>query len=108
MEVCFKIGIDLSKPHRVNPNFPHLESQGCSTQLTRYMFARPIDLTYGWTNFHMPIVIQYGDHVTNDFPCTIQLQWKWYHAVIDFLVIESLQNFAHAMTAVLSWHVQKL
>ena len=41
------------------------------------------------------------------FFITIQIQRKFPLALIQILIKWSPQNFAHAMTAVLSWHVQK-
>ena len=37
----------------------------------------------------------------------IQIWWKSHFVFTKILMGWSLQNFAHAMTAVLSWHVQK-
>ena len=34
------------------------------------------------------------------------IPWKIWYSVIKLLAIRSLQSFAHATTAVLSWHVQ--
>ena len=40
------------------------------------------------------------------FSITIQIRWKIHFAVNPLLVIMMQQTFAHAMTAVLTWHVQ--
>ena len=45
-------------------------------------------------------------HLTKSISSTIQIQLNIDFALVTFLAIRSLQNFAHAMTAVLSWHVQ--
>ena len=50
---------------------------------------------------HLP-----GACFIEDFSIVIHIWWKICLAVVLFVVIRSLQNFAHAMTAVLSWHVQ--
>ena len=47
-------------------------------------------------------------HITNDVSRKIWIQFKIDFIVIPFLAIRSLQIFAHATTAVLSWHVQKI
>ena len=47
-----------------------------------------------------------GPHFTNDFSIVIQIQWKIGFSVTSMLSIISLQNFAHATSAQLSWHVQ--
>ena len=48
-----------------------------------------------------------GGQFTNNFFIKIQIQQKLGFIVIPFLVMISLQNFAHATTAQLSWHVYK-
>ena len=45
-------------------------------------------------------------HATHNIWRKIQIKWISNFVVIPSLGIRSLQNFAHAMTAVLSWHVQ--
>ena len=47
------------------------------------------------------------DHFTNDFSIQIQIQLKFLLALIVIMMNLSLQILAHAMTAVLSWHVLK-
>ena len=47
-----------------------------------------------------------GIHVTNTLFITIQIQWKIWITVIPFLAMISPQMFAHAMTTLLSCHVQ--
>ena len=47
-----------------------------------------------------------GAHFTNDFSIIIKIWWKFHSALIQVEVKWLLQNFAHATTAVLSWHVQ--
>ena len=46
---------------------------------------------------------KHGAHFTNDFPLTIQIIRQHINL---FLIMKSRQNFAHATTAQLSWHVQ--
>ena len=41
------------------------------------------------------------------FSLVIQIWWRICFALIQIVSNWSLQNFAHATTAVLSWHVQK-
>ena len=43
---------------------------------------------------------------TNNFSMAIQIRWKFHVVVIQFWGNKSLQIFAHAMTAELSWHKQ--
>ena len=45
-------------------------------------------------------------HHTNDFPCRIQILWKFHFVIILLLAVILLPNFAHASTAQLPWHVQ--
>ena len=40
------------------------------------------------------------------FSDVFQIQWKWHSALIKVVMKWSLWNFAHGMTAVMSWHVQ--
>ena len=47
-----------------------------------------------------------GAHFTNDLSIVIQIQWKIGFGITPLWGIILLQNFAHAMTAKLSWHVQ--
>ena len=63
------------------------------------------DPLWGIYLIHCLHVIQ-GVHRTNAFSCQIQIHWKIDVSVNSFPMIGSLQIFAHAMTAVLSWHVQ--
>ena len=46
-------------------------------------------------------------HFTIDFSTVIQISQTTCSALIQIIEDWSLQNFAHATTAVLSWHVQK-
>ena len=48
-----------------------------------------------------------GAHFINSVFIAIQIRWKFRFAVIPVLINISLQVFAHATTALLSWHVQK-
>ena len=45
--------------------------------------------------------------VTKYFIITIKIWWKFNFILIQIQIQISLQNFAHAMTALLSWHVPK-
>ena len=49
-----------------------------------------------------------GPPFTNDFSIAIQIWWKFHFAITLIFTRRSVQNFAHVMTAVLSWHVQNL
>ena len=49
-----------------------------------------------------------GGHFNKDFSIATQIQLKFLFAIIPFFDVLSLQIFAHATTAPLSWHVQKL
>ena len=49
-----------------------------------------------------------GTHFANDFSIAIQIRWKFHSALIQVVVMGSLQNFAHGMTALLSWHVHNI
>ena len=46
-------------------------------------------------------------HATHDFSSRIKIWWKICFDPNWILIQWSLQHFAHAMTALLSWHVQK-
>ena len=48
-----------------------------------------------------------GAHFTNDILITTQNHQKIQFVLTQILIIWSLLNFAHGMTAVLSWHMQK-
>ena len=49
----------------------------------------------------------HGTHFTNAFSFTIHIQCDFHFIVILSLVYSlTLHNFAHAMTALMSWHVQ--
>ena len=52
-----------------------------------------------------PCNAQTGTHLTHDFPCKINISLLFLFALTQFITVWSIQNFAHAMTAVLSWHV---
>ena len=45
-------------------------------------------------------------HHTDDISCKILIWWILFYVIIHVQVTRSLHNFAHAMTAQLSWHVQ--
>ena len=45
-------------------------------------------------------------HGTHHSWCTIQISCKFHFTLIYKVIMWLLQNFAHAMTAQLSWHVQ--
>ena len=45
------------------------------------------------------------DHFTHEFSIIIQIKCKFLFVSIQLLIKWLLQNFAHAMTAMLSWHV---
>ena len=47
------------------------------------------------------------DHLINEFSITIQTIFQFRFTLMEILIQWSLQNFAHATTAQLSWHVQK-
>ena len=49
-----------------------------------------------------------GARFTNGFLPAIQIRWKLRLATIPLLAIRSQRNFAHATTAQLSFHVQKI
>ena len=51
-------------------------------------------------------VLKPGTHFTNNFSIIIKIWWIFHSALIQILIKWSLWNFAHGMTAVLSWHVQ--
>ena len=62
-----------------------------------------------WVNLVFAACPQHvlGAHFTNVFSITIQMRWKIHFAFTSILTMWSLQIFAHDMTAMLSWHVQK-
>ena len=47
-------------------------------------------------------------HFFNGFSIAIQIRWKFHFSLTPILITWSLQNFEHAMTAQLSWHVQNI
>ena len=49
-----------------------------------------------------------GPRFTNTFSIAFQIRWKFRFTLISSLIEWWLQNFVHGMTAVLSWHVQKI
>ena len=75
---------------------------------------RPQQLYRNWRedfpSWHTVNTLKTGPHFIDNFPITIQNPWKFHFALIWILMNRSLQNFAHAttaLTAVLLWHVQK-
>ena len=61
--------------------------------------------TLNWKN-HLGTVNQFNNF-TSTFFIVIEIRWKFHFALNSVLRKGSLQNFAHATTAVLSWHVLK-
>ena len=56
---------------------------------------------------HTPSEIAAGARLTKTvFHSSLKFYWKFIISLIDFLVMISLQDFEHATTAGLSWHVQ--
>ena len=54
-----------------------------------------------WVN-----ILRHGTHFTNNFSIVIHIWWKFHFALIQAVAHWLLLNFAHGMTAVLSWQMQ--
>ena len=110
-DLSYLIQHSSPEPH---PHF-HIHSQLCIQKLrptqcvhisTLYMVTIWVNLYTGinWQNTHQHN-LNWGLFHEQFLHRKIHIRWKFHSAPIQVVVKWSLWNFAHGMTAVLSWHV---